>query len=385
MRTPPALKRLLYLLLGVAALAPAGGPGRPAHAQPSPPRVLIIDETPPSPERRAWVAGLAAQLRRTLASSNLAARVQTAQSAGEAPPRDLLSPQQPLILTVEPCDAADCALRLTFWVNTAPEHALLSPALQTRLLNARPPSLRHATLASQAAGAHQRAAELASGLFGYAAGDCAAALPHLQALWAQGPGSDARSAVLEGGHLVDFYAALCLHAGRDYSAALRVLTGDARAAMRQNTSEGPPHMLLLWDAYIADSLAQSFAFDRALAWDDRNILVARAHHNPADAQADQLLAELYLLRGQHRLYLYKWDAVLADYNRALSLAHAPPRAYYYRGLLYYTRNELQAAHDDLTRYLALEIDAASPLVALARQYLDDLAHLAVTPSPDPEG
>ena len=94
------------------------------------------------------------------------------------------------------------------------------------------------------------------------------------------------------------------------------------------------------------------------------------------------LADLYLLRGQHRLYLYEWDTVLEDYNTALELAPNLPRAYYLRGLLYYTQNSRQAAYADLTTFLALEANtptAHPDLITHAEAYVAELTDLLATP------
>jgi tetratricopeptide (TPR) repeat protein len=65
---------------------------------------------------------------------------------------------------------------------------------------------------------------------------------------------------------------------------------------------------------------------------------------------------LYTLRGQMYLYLYEWDQVLADYNTAIELDPAYADAYYYRAVLYYTRNELNLALADFQHYLDLAPD-----------------------------
>ncbi len=209
--------------------------------------------------------------------------------------------------------------------------------------------------------------DVALALYAYATDDCATALPILQRINAQPWTWRARGASTP---TMAFLQAQCHRAQGDYHAAVDIL---------QAIHDALPDDLKI-SAYLADSLAQNFEFEAALALDDRNIAVARDQlENTGNPQDERWLAELYLLRGQHRLYLYQWDAALADYNAALALEHAPPRVYYFRGLLYYTQNTRQAAYDDLTRYLELETEPASPLISLAEQYVTELAALLTTP------
>lgn len=267
----------------------------------------------------------------------------------------------PLVVLVQPCAAADCQLRLQFVPATPPARSLITPAVQSAVLATDPPALAYRP------GQGTLAAELVAGLAAYATDHCTDALRYL----------DQAAGTLPLLYTLAFYRARCRHAERDYSAAFDLLRA-ARPALL--AAEPEPALLALWNATMADVLAQNFAFDRALAWDDRAIRAARRSELAA-ATSRQLLAELYLLRGQHRLYLYEWDAVLADYNQALSLLPDLPRAYYLRGLLHYTLNQRAAAYADLTRFLALETDPSSPLLPLARQYAGDLARLLATPAP----
>lgn len=219
--------------------------------------------------------------------------------------------------------------------------------------------------------------DLVRGMMFFVNSDCANALPIFDQINAQ---SDALTITRYHSYEIDMLRVVCLRDQREYQAALDTL-------QLYTTEHETDHsdMLPLWvraiiNAYMADSLAQLFRFDEALAIDDATITHVRETITDFDNLLwGRLLADLYLLRGQHRLYLYEWDAVLADYNAALALEPAPPRAYYYRGLLYYTQNARQRAADDLARFLDLETDPNSPLIPLAEQYLDELAALPATP------
>ncbi len=217
---------------------------------------------------------------------------------------------------------------------------------------------------------------LAVGLTYFTNSDCIDALPVLEQSRAQVDPQSANRYLIRD---LDLLSVVCLREQREYQAAVDVL----QALRTEDDSWRPENEGVIIDAYIADSLAQLFRFDEALAIDDANIALAKdtlvdvpEHY---EILWERLLADLYLLRGQHRLYLYEWDAVLADYDAALALANAPPRAYYYRGLLYYTQDARQQAYDDLTRFLALETDPYSHLIPLTEQYLAELTDLLATP------
>ena len=286
----------------------------------------------------------------------------TLQTEGEAP-----ATMAALAIHAAACDAGLC---LTYIVTPPPAATLFAPDLEAEIIAAWPLSV---PLAGANDPALPAAIDAAVGLFGYALDECSA-LPALE----RAAAALERIAGIQHGAVLVFYRGLCLHNQHDYPAALAVLAGQERAMMIRAGAPWP--LRLLWDAYAADSHAQSFAFDRALAWDTR--IIALATSLPADEHplVARLLPELYLQRGRHRLYLYEWDAVLADYNAALALPGFPARAYYDRGLLYYTQNVRQAAYDDLTRYLTLESDPASRLIPLARRYVAELQALLANSS-----
>ncbi|NPV66484.1 MAG: hypothetical protein HPY64_04985 [Anaerolineae bacterium] len=345
--------------LFVALLALPGGIVPQAQA-PVHPVVLLLQSTSLTSEQH-WAAEALAGVLQNAAPPWLHIAVAALPAMTDPAP---IVERVPLVVLVQPCTAAaDCQLWLRFLPTTPPARGLITPTLQDAILNADPPTLAYQP------GQETLATDLVAGLAAYATDRCAAALPHL----------DQAAGTLPEPHTLAFYRARCRHARHDYTAAFDLLRVTRPALLAANPD---PALLALWNAAIADALAQNFAFDRALAWDDRAIRAARRSELIA-ATSRQLLAELYLLRGQHRLYLYEWDAVLADYNHALSLLPDLPRAYYLRGLLYYTQNQRAAAYADLTRFLALETNLSNPLLPLGRQYADDLTHLLATPAPPP--
>lgn len=355
------------VLLGIVLLCAAAG-GIQAQRSSGPPIIRFLVAPTPGQDAQTLSARLQDSVRQALAAGDFQAELQV-DHLPTAP--EVFPPavgEAALIITIRGCPDERCLLSVAVGVNAPPSNLLISDNLLVTLANAQP---IHLELTAADDDDLRFFGQLVAGLFGYSTDACPAALPLLDSSRADSAGM----AGVANAYLLDFYRALCLREAHDYGAAL-----DALEAMRAALvdADAPWQLFRLCDIYTADSLAQSFAFDRALAWDDRAIMLTQAHYSPTDSIADQLLAELYLLRGQHRLYLYEWDTVLADYNTALTFPHAPARAYYYRGLLYYTQNARQAAYDDLTRYLALETDD-SPLTERARQYVADLEHLLATP------
>lgn len=84
-----------------------------------------------------------------------------------------------------------------------------------------------------------------------------------------------------------------------------------------------------------------------------------------------VLAPLFVQRGQIYLLLYEWDNVLDDYNTALQIDPDYADPYYYRGVLYYSvRFERENAIPDFERYLELAPDGL--LADKAAQYLTDI-------------
>lgn len=343
------VRLLSGLLLGLL-LIQATLPARAVQPGTRSPAVVIVAAPDLEPAPRARLDALAEGLRAVLPPET-EVRLQA-----EAEPA-------PLILSVAPCAGDLC---LTYAVTLPHAATLFAPDLEAAITANWPLTapLTESTLPTLI--------DAAAGLFGYASGDCTP-LPALD----RAASALATAEGVQHGPILAFYRGACLHLQHDYPAALDVLVGPERAALWR--ADPPWPLRLLWDAYIANSHAQAFAFDRALAWDTRTIAMA-AVLSPNEPLTARLLAEFYLLRGRHRLYLYEWDRVLADYNAALALPDAPARAYYDRGLLYYTQNVRQAAYDDLTHYLALESDPDSRLIPLARRYAAELEALLATPA-----
>lgn len=100
--------------------------------------------------------------------------------------------------------------------------------------------------------------------------------------------------------------------------------------------------------------ARDFRFDDAIA--DINAAIALATTSNDLTVSDEYVAHLYFERAQRVLLLYEWDAVLADYNRAIDLDPDYAEAYYHRGILYYTQGPRERAVPDFERYLELAPD-----------------------------
>lgn len=180
---------------------------------------------------------------------------------------------------------------------------------------------------------------------------------------------------------LDYFTARCHYQARDYTAATAILNASLETLARDGWYG------FLWRAAIAQAEAQNFQFDTALAMDNQLIqeLAIELRSCEPPPATDALMADLYLLRGQHRLYLYEWDTVMADYNRAIALAPEQSRAYYLRGLLDYTQNNRQAALDDLTRFIQQETRQPTQhpaTLALAHTYRAELETLLATPIAD---
>jgi hypothetical protein len=346
-------KRTIAIQAGLILALIGAGMGI-IRAQPAdPPAVLVW--TPPLPaDQAAWVNSLAAALEALLPGATVE-RI----TASRPPDRET-----PLIVWITPCVESACDLRLVFSPLPPAGSTLLTADLERAILASSPWSL-DLTFAAQPPN-RERLARIGSALAAYASGDCASALPAFEA-----------ARLDNSAPLLAFYHALCLRQNHDYPAALDILAGEARLALARGGA--PQTVRRLWEAYLADSLAQDFAFDRAIAWDSQAIV--RTAALLADAPlGDRLRAELTLQRGRHRLYLYEWNAALADFNAALAMPGVPPRAYYDRGMLYYTQNEREAARADLARYLALETDRQSRLIAPTQAMLDELDRLLATPA-----
>ena len=356
------------VLVGIVLLCAASGVLRAQHSS-GPPIIRFLVTPMLNQDAQAMSTRLQDSVRQALAAGDLQAELQVEHPSAAPEISPPAVGEAALMITLRGCPDDRCLLNVAIGVNAPPSNLLISDNLLVTLANEQP--IRLELTAAAGDDILQFIGQLVAGLFGYSMDACPEALPLLDNTRAD----SADMAGIANAYLLDFYRALCLREAHDYGAALNALDA-MRAALAD--ADAPWQLFRLCDIYTADSLAQSFAFDHALAWDDHAIMLTRAHHSPTDPIVDQLLAELYLLRGQHRLYLYEWDTVLADYNTALTFPHAPARAYYYRGLLYYTQNARRAAYDDLTRYLALETDEG-PLTERARQYVADLERLLATP------
>ena len=360
---PTPLSRVLRATVVVVVLV--AGLQVPAGAQPAggAPRIILIASSNLPQHALAQVESVSGSLQADLQEQAPVVRVTAGRDLPYLTPADWLR-AAPLVISFGPCPDTACELLVRFFVGTPPTRALLSPDLQTRIQNAQPITLRVGQVTNMET---EDIVQAALALFDYATDDCPAALPLL------GRPEFLPSDRMGNVSTLQFFEAVCLHDLQDYAGAINMLESH-RTPVNQGRQ-----FARLWNAYIADSYAQNFAFDNALRLDNGNITAARARHAAQNPTDDQMLAELYLLRGHHRLYQYEWNVVLEDYNRALEIPHAPASAYYYRGLLYYTQNERQAAYDDLTRFLNTEDSPDSPLAALAAQYVVELEALLATP------
>ena len=112
-----------------------------------------------------------------------------------------------------------------------------------------------------------------------------------------------------------------------------------------------PYELSILLATQAQLYALTFDYDAAVMAIDEAI--SAYHQLPYVAYNPSHMAELYTLRGQMVLLLYEWDAVLSNYNAALSIAPAYAPAYFHRGVLFYTMGPREKALEDFLRYLSL--------------------------------
>ncbi|MBN2471763.1 MAG: tetratricopeptide repeat protein [Anaerolineae bacterium] len=270
-----------------------------------------------------------------------------------------------LVSLAEDC----CASPYSFVLHITPRpprESLLSPAVEAT----------HITLRAEASPSPARLdfiADLLAALVGYSQEACD--LPLLEVVRDSAPDYRVEGVTL------DYIYARCLYAAREYEASVAVLE-NSRAALPESG-----WLATIWEAALAQTLAQRFQFDAALALDDALIAALEDREPPLAPEGRALLAELYLLRGQHRLYLYEWDAVLADYETALALTPENARAHYLRGLLHMAQVDHAAARQDLTRFLALERAQAIPdehptIIDQAEAYLAEVEALLLTPQPD---
>ena len=239
------------------------------------------------------------------------------------------------------------------------------------------------------------AAEMASTLLLYAAGRCDAA----------GAGF---------GRLADaaFYRGNCALLAGDYKAAIAfygdvlvdkderprrdTMTNLAWAAVQSGDGEtalATMDQLVAYDwpfpRQSAEALAdraqiEALLFDYDAAIADMDAALRVYGETPAHSFSRSFLAELYTLRGQMVLLTYEWDAVLADYHRAIEADPAYAPAYFQRGVLYYTEGPREQALPDFERYLEL-----APEGFYADEAADYIESIAVelealgTPQPGP--
>ncbi len=119
----------------------------------------------------------------------------------------------------------------------------------------------------------------------------------------------------------------------------------------QEMFESQPYEASALLATQAQLYALAFDYDAAVNAVDEAINTYR--RTAYVAYAPSHMAKLYTLRGQMVLLLYEWDAVLSDYNTALSIAPFYSPAYFHRGVLFYTMGPRERALEDFQRYLSL--------------------------------
>ncbi len=92
-----------------------------------------------------------------------------------------------------------------------------------------------------------------------------------------------------------------------------------------------------------------FDYDNAIADIDEAIAVAEENnfHNSS-------LARLYTIRGEIIFLIYEWDRVEDNFNMAIELNPEYDRAYFQRGVLYYTMARREDALADFQTYLDIQ-------------------------------
>lgn len=101
-------------------------------------------------------------------------------------------------------------------------------------------------------------------------------------------------------------------------------------------------------AVLAQSQADQFDYEAAVATIDEAVRLADTAGLP-----DRYQAILYTRRGELIFLIYEWDRVETNLRIAIELDPSYARAYYQRGVLYYTMVRRQDALADFETYLAL--------------------------------
>lgn len=128
-------------------------------------------------------------------------------------------------------------------------------------------------------------------------------------------------------------------------------------------SEGLYKAVLL--SYRARLHALSLDYDSAIADIDEAITLAE------DNEIDNLmLAELYTIRGEIIFLIYEWDRVEDNFDMAIALDPTYARAYFQRGVLFYTMARREDAMVDFEQYLALDPDGI--YAEQATSYIDSI-------------
>lgn len=355
-----AIIPLCGLLLGVL-LAPAGY----ATGQDSDADVDVFFRVNLPADSTGLFDTLYATLRDTLTAEGISTLAQSADPPAPDTQPPPLTTVYPVLVDVYPSATGDFQVTIQ---PRPPQDSVFSPVLEAAhvaltlepVSTATPPAL---------------ISDLISVLYGYSESTCD--LSRIAALRTNTP------AAIQNPHMLDYVEARCHYQARDYTAAINLLETS------RDSLEDHKWLPILWDAATAQALAQNFQFDAALALDDA--LIQQVSTDPLaqnhESDTSELLAELHLLRGQHRLYLYEWDTVMADYDTAIGLAPDLSRAYFLRGLLNSTQNHQQAALDDLTSFLQLERSRITPtqhpaILAQAEIYVTALEALLATPPAD---
>lgn len=108
-------------------------------------------------------------------------------------------------------------------------------------------------------------------------------------------------------------------------------------------------------AYLLSIRAQLYAltldYDSAIADIDQAIILAEENE-----LSDETLAELYTIRGEIIFLIYEWDRVEENFTTAIELNPDYARAYFQRGVLFYTMARREDALSDFQMYLDLDAD-----------------------------
>lgn len=126
---------------------------------------------------------------------------------------------------------------------------------------------------------------------------------------------------------------------------------DATTLINTTITENNSNFLIQMRLIAIRAQLYALALDYDSAIVDIDEAVAIAEENELD---NSTLAELYTIRGEIIFLIYEWDRVEENFNMAIELNPDYARAYFQRGVLFYTMARRDDALVDFQTYLDLE-------------------------------